>query len=762
MIPIHKNQRPPEADTNITFPSDIVPEDDDAKAVWMQQFADAIVNFGQWCFDGNDQINFDAARANVNPNDFQHITNLVVAPVKNPNGTVSLQRSLPARLRPINALAHMINKAVGRVEGEGFDFTAHVVNEDAISNKLEDLSAELMRKMTQYIRQQSGVTEILGRPLKEGDDVAPVIPKEVEEMSLSTFQQENEIEVTKGLNYLMSKKNLFLKYKLTEQGLRNYLITRKMAFDTFVEYDPTFESIDPRFLIYELDSNSPFIHHGRYAGYQYTATPQELIDRCPELTDEQVKYIETQFKTLQANGQLRSPSPYWGWDTQLKTFYFSPYKLYWKALKRVKVKVSPNRFDEDNPHIHFIGPDEKIRAGEKVETRYVNTLFECTKIGSMYYQCREIPGQHQPQDEPAYRELPLIGIIDPNPSPIDLTRHLQDIYIECWYTIERLLGQAKGKVLVIDEAMEEDGPQQLYNMLAFGVYKYNSAKEGDQNRQLNPPVERDMGLSQAVTDVMRLASYVIETINMVTGNNDASTGIVKSDQTAVATSNAVQQQQLTMTPYYTVYYTVVEMVMQALCNLMRPAWAGKKKTAWFMGDNGSEFLNLEPGKKWDLDDYGVSVINSVGASQAKQLMIQMGTQMASTVNDPDLALGIMKMFRAKTDDEAERVFKQGIESMKKIQAEQRQMQQQQFEVQQKTLQQQAQFKQSIDEKKADAPVNVQTLKNAGDIEKLKLKQEHDADKQTVDYKNQILLKAAEILMAKESAKLEPEKQMAEA
>lgn len=768
---------------SISFPSDIVPSDKDAIQSWAESFSEAIINFGQWCYNTNDQLNFDCAYGFINPSDYTHITQLVLTPVNTPNG-MQLKQTLPAKLRPINAVAHVVNKMIGKVEGEGLDFSAHVANEDAIASKLEDFSAEVMGKLTRYARQQSGLAQILGQPLHD-EDTQPVLPESVVDMSFNTWQQENEIQISRGLRYLLNKQNLFLKYKLSEQGFRNYIITGKMAFDTYIENDPNMQSVDPRRLIYELDSNSPFIQHGRYAAYSYTATPQELLDRCPELTEDQIKYIEDQFQTLQANGTLRKTNPYWYWDNDLKIFYFTPYKCYWKAMKKIKVLVTPNRFDEENPHITFLGDKcesckgtgiyttekgkehectvckgegeikREPKKGEKIEYRYFNTIFECTTIGTVKYQCRELPGQHQPMDEPSYRELPIVGIIDPNPCIVGLLRPLQELRNSCWYTIERLLGQAKGKILVIDEAAEEDGSAQLYNMLSFGVYKYNSAKEGD-NRQVNIPVERDMGLSQAVSDIMRLIAFIDANMNMVTGANDTSMGMVKSDQTALATQNAVTQNQLTLTPYYSVFYTVTEMTLQSLCNLMRPAWAGKKKTSWFMGDEGYEFLNLDPETKWDMADYGISVVNSVGANASKKLMIDMASQMLPTATEPEIALSILKMVRAKSDAECERVFQKGMDALRKVKQEQQQFQQQQFQQQQQLASQKMQQEAQIEQTKAESPMKVAQIKSATDLEKTKMKEEYKGDMKDVDFKNQILLLAADVLKEQQMKEIKPE------
>lgn len=744
----------------LSFPSNIVPADATEEKAWAQQMADAIIQYGQSCFNTRDNNNFKYAQGNVPLSEFDHITKLY----SNPNNK-RYNKVLPAKIRQVNAIAHMLNRVVGKVDAQDIKFTASVVNEDAVSTKLEGLTEEATQKLTRMARQTADVTTLLGMPLVEGDDVEPMNPKEVEDMNLTTWQQDNEIEVSKALNYLMKKKNNYMKYKFSHQGLYGYLITGKMGFDTLIDLDePNAQCIDPRFLIWDRSNNSPFIQHGRFAGYYYHGTPQEIIDRCPELEDADVTYLNSISSDFESN-TLKGQNPAWYIDDELNIVYMNCYKLYWKALKRLKVKITPNRFDDDNPHVHFIGDDEDANEekGESIEYRYVSVLYECEKLGgTVYYQCREIPNQFIPNDMPAERELPIAGIIDENPCILDLLKPLQNMRIQCFYAIERLVGQAKGKILIVDEAIEENGPENLYNMMAFSVYKINTAKEGEQqlyNGQtgyLAPKVE-DMGLSTAVNDLMRMVAFIDQNMNNLTGMSEPYQGVVKSDQGLGVTQSAIEQAQLTLQPYYSVYYTVVEMVLQNLCNLMRPAWADRPKTAYFLGDKGFEFFNLKPDMNWSLDQYGVFVENSVSSNQVREFMIRMATQLLPISKEPEMALSVIKMFNSKSAAEAEAIFEKGIKAMQVLkQEEQKIAQAQQEQATQAVVQGNQQRAAEAKEKnltilaKAEIEQKGETVRKAMEIS-------HEGDMREVDYDNLMNTKIADHLLAASANNLENQK-----
>lgn len=786
-------------ESNIFMPSNIVPSKKKDYDIWVRQWVDFIINYGQYCFTDRDAANQNAAMGQINAQDYSHITDIFVA--QKGEGK-DYTRSYPAKLRNINVIASMINKGVGRVEGEGFDFSAYVVNEDAVNKKLEDFSKKAADKITRIERQKAGLSQLLGGPLVEGDDVEPPQPEQVEKMNFITHQQKEEKYITNGLAYLLDKPSLFMKYKFVEQGLRSYWTTGKMAFDTYVENDPNMMFIPPQQLIYELASNSPFIHQGRYNGYFWYGTPQEILARCPDLTAAEIKRIDSEFLTLQNNGTQGGASTWFRWDAPLNTFLFTPYKVYWQADKPMKVRVRPNPIDEDHPQIDFIGDcaycegtgeytkdngkkvqctrcngtgegtlrddgttgSPGVKEGDVIETRYYPTWFEGQKIGSdTYYHCREIPGQHRSQDEPEIVNGPLVGVIDPNPCPVDLVRPLQELRTECWFTLERLFGQMKmGNVMIVDEAGGEDVWRNNYNMAAFSVWTWNSSLEGPDGQKATAPVVKDIGASQAVTDLFKTISFIDQNIAIVSGDNDGSRGVIKSDQTVGVTQNALQQAQFTLQPWYAIYYTTVKMVMQALVDLMPQAWAGREKTRFFIGDDGAKFFKLSAELGHYAADYGVFLRNSVEATQAKKYMVQTGMQYASATNSEKAVLGVLKMIRAKSDAQCEEEFSKIVDSIEKAKQVADEMAQKNQQAALAAKQQSDAADAKNEAEKVQSPAIVAQINAQVKKELQGMKQQHAEDTQSVEFKNSIAKMVAEIIQQRELEKTKAKKEPVEA
>lgn len=745
---------------DIFFPSNVVPAKKAAQEQWKRDWVEAMRRYSYLCFSPEDSENFRYAQGRVFETEFNHVTQLYFQP--------NSKKVLPSKIRQVNAISHILNRIIGKVDAMDLKFSATAINEDAVNAKLDKLATDVTERITRHTRQQAGVAELVGQPMEEGDDVPESID-DILGINPTNFHEENEINVSLGLKYLLTKKRGHLKYKLNHQVFYNYLCTRKMAFDNYVQNgDPDGRSIDPRYLIYDLESGSPFIQDGRFCGYYFPCTPQQIIDMCPEMSSTDLDKLDAMSK-LFANGRLTGvTSAYWYADTDTNMYFLNCWKMYWKAVKWTKCVIEENPLDKDNPYIFYV--DDKtepdLRKGQKVEYRPINTWFECIRVGEdIFYQPREIPNQQRPMDEPSEAKAPIDGIIDNLPCVVELLKPLQALRIECFYSLERLIGQAKGKVLIVDEATEEDGQDNLYNMMAFNVYKVNSAKEGDQQLGVNnfmQPKEIDMGLSTAVNDLMRFVAFLDQQMALITGINEPAQGIIKSDTGLGVMQAAQESAQLTLEPYYNVFYTVAEQILQSQCNLMKQAWGGRKKIGYILGDHAKTFFSLDPTKDWQLDDYGIFIENGVSSQKQKELVLKMASQLLPIAKEPKMALSIIKMFNAASGAEAEQIFEKGIDAIEIMNKQAQAFEAAEAEKRDKAVVQVAGLKAQTEDAKNKTAETVATIQAQATKEVAGMKIAHQEDAEVVKYQNKVAEETAKGIIEKEliehQARVAPKKE----
>lgn len=714
--------------------------DENPQWQWAVQFGNAIINYGRTNLIGQDEYLYSYANARVANGEFTHITDLYAG---------DFGKALPAYLRQVNQCPAIVNRIVGEADATGIKYAVSVVNTEAVNQKLDKYSAEMAEMITKYARQMGGVSNQLGTSLQDEDEWA-MPPVEFEKMGFDNYQIDEEVMIKRGLDYLMRKPDLAYRYKFSHQGLRNYIITGKMAFEVWDDIsDPNITPIDSRDLFYILNPNSPFIQHGMAAGRYFAATPQDLIDMMPELSADEVEKLRSlalQYQGGQLGAQLieRNGCFEVKMKSRVQYLYLHCWRFNFRATKRVRVKVVENKYDADNPHIMFVG-DNDNDEGANYEYRYVEEIWEGYRYGNIgWYQLRPVPGQHLIGDYLDKKTLNFVGIIDPNPSLVQLIQPFENLRIQVFYAIERLMAQVQGKIMCIDEANESDNADNAYNMKVYSIYRYNSAKEGDMQLQgvggsknLNKPEVLDLGLSNAISDLINFVGFLDKNIAQITGITGARIGEVKSDTGLGQMQQSNMASAMATQPYFTAYYTVLGMTLEKVCEQMQRSWGGKDVVKYFLGEKGMELLNLMKESEWNLQRYGVFIENGANDDVVKAKIEALAQQLMPIANDPDLALALVKMMNTNSAKEAERVFEKGIEAMRKFREAQGKSAENAAAMNQKVAQYEEENKNLREQIKAAASEKVAEINKEKDVTVTGMKLSHKEDEQMVKKKDRI-------------------------
>lgn len=720
--------------------------DENPQWIWATQFGNAMINYGRTNLIGRDEYLYQYANAAVRDTEFTHITSLYAG---------DMGKALPAYLRQVNQAPAVINRMVGEADAVGLKYYVSVINSDAINAKLDKYADEMTAKITRYARQRANVHATLGQPLEQGDQWETEMP-DFEDMGFNTYKTDEEVMVKRGLDYLMRKPDLAYKYKFSHQGLRNYITTGKMCFEVFDDIaDPNIQPVDSRDLFYLLSPSSPFIQHGMGAGRYFAATPQELIDLMPELSAEKVEELRSlalNYQGGQMGAELIERNGCFEVMVRNKVqyLYLHCWRFNFRATKRVRVKIIENKYDLDNPHIMYVSDSDNDKNAS-YDYRYVEEIWEGYRYGNNnFYQLRPVAGQHLIGDYLDKKTLNFIGIVDPNPSLVQLIQPFESLRIQVFYAVERLMAQVQGKILCVDEANESDNADNAYNMKVFSIYRYNSAKEGDQQlmgvngaKNLNKPDVLDLGLSSAINDLLRFIAFLDQNVAMITGINGARRGDIKSDTGLGQTQESIQASSMSTQPYFTTYFTIVAQVLEKVCEQMQRSWGGKDITKYFLGEGGMELLNMMSASDWHLQRYGLFIENGANDEVNKAKIERMAETMAATASDPDMVLSLIKIMNANGAKEAETIFEKGIDALKKAQAQAQQGQQQMAHAQEERFKLIEENKNLREQIKAKGSTDVAEINKSGKLEETQMKLEHKENEQDVAKANDIDLMVAE-------------------
>jgi hypothetical protein len=350
----------------------------------------------------------------------------------------------------------------------------------------------------------------------------------------------------------------------------------------------------------------------------------------------------------------------------------------------------------------------------------VDDVWESTYIGGkILVGAQRRSNQVRSIDDPGKTPLSYVGCIKGNTtgSPVSLVGlldNIQMLYNIVVYQIELAMARSGGKAVVYDVSqlptnLGMDMQTVLYHLKTDGIIPINSKDEGSQMSSFNQFQQIDFTLSQSVQQLINLKMMLEEMAGNISGVTRQREGAVgQYEMVGNVQRSVVQSATITESWFYS-HAETKQRVLERLCNLMKVAWAEGKKAGMILGDGAYKFLSVMPDIA--LQDFGIYVGDSGKDDSMKQVVQQMA-QASLQSGSIDL-LGVIKVMKADTMTEAEKVLEQGMDEMKKQQqaAMEQQMQAQQAAAQQEQqkFEQEAQLKQMDNEAKMKiAEMNNQT------------------------------------------------------
>ena len=642
----------------------------------------------------------------------------------------------PARLVNYPIIMPKIDLLVGEVVSQPLRWSVNVVNKSAVRRKNEkkiQMAAEVLLRP-----HRREIEKVLGSQLKD-QEVGQEVPADIESFQNMKFRDAVEEQVHVGLQYVSQKQKLKSIFK---RGFYDLAITGKEFFRVTVKNrDPYVERLDPRSVIYDVDSDKETLQDSKYAGVENWYTVNEIVDRF-QLEGKVVDELE-KLENMEAEQITEYNAMFDAYmHTESKSLKIRVVELEWKSFKTLKYKVSPNKYDPSMDYYKMVKDDYQPKEGETVVKRVISDVRYCIQVGhDLILKYGRRPNVVRHEENYANSRLSFFGVIrnafnQSTLSIADSLKNIQLLYNIVNYHIELALARSGGKALVYDIAQKPKGMKLndvLYHLKNSGLAVINTNEEGMQTRSFNQFQQVDLTLSQSVGQLINLKMMLEQTADQLTGITASRAGITKSSDAVGVNERSVMQSTLITAPLFDIHYDLVGDVMNETANLFRYCWGEEDRMLNIFGDMGIEVF------KWDkssaLDEVGIFVENSAKELSKKNSMFSMMDRMASTGSlDP---LATMKALNAESAVEIEKIVTEGIRVM-----------QQREEEKNKVNQEIEQQRNEIEAEKIQVPIKVAEIKSQTDLEIARMKtqadqgrldqeQEFEADKQTVQHQNDL-------------------------
>ena len=728
-------------DQKYTSMPSMVIADKEKNDEWCEQVLNAVTSYmategGDYSTSRNRDIrNYQIYNGELNQGDYKYITE-------------QYGLTYPARLVNYPIITPKIDLLIGEEIRRPIDMKVTTVNKAAVIRKQDHKVALMMRELLDEFHQE--MRETMNVDVKEEGQGIPV-PEDIEAYMKYNYREMIEETAQDGLEYVTNRYNLKDVFK---EGFRDLLVTSKEFYKVSIQNgDPYVRRVDPRNIIFDTSAHSDYLDDCSWVGEERWISVNEINDEYKDsLTTKDLEELD-KMRNLYAGGDINDYNSSLEWidaghgrETRIRVVTCE-----WKSLRAIKFKLSDNKYDPNRPFRKMVKDTYRKRKGDRIETKWVDDIWEATKIGGkILVNARRRDNQVRSIDNPGKTPLSYVGCVKGNTSGspasiVDLLDNVQMLYNIVVYQIELAMARSGGKAVVYDVSqlptnVGMDIQQVLYHLKTDGIIPINSKDEGNQMSSFNQFQQIDFTLSQSVQQLINLKVMLEDMAGQISGVTRQREGAVeKYEYVGNVQRSVVQSSTITESWFYS-HAEVKQRVLERLCNLMKVAWAGGKKAGMILGDGAYKFLNVMPDVA--LQDFGVYVGDS-GKDDAMKQVVQQLAQAALQAGSVDL-LGVIKVLRSDTMTEAEKVLEQAMSEMQKQQEvamqQQQQAQQAAAEAEQAKFQAEAQLKQMDNEAKiqvakigSDSRLQVAKIQAEVDRDLHDTKERNEMDKKAADY-----------------------------
>lgn len=676
------------------FPRQLLSDEEKTKE-WCEQNLDAMApyiaqhNNNLYINDRFKDIrNYQAYHGHFDPKDYEHITDQYGTP-------------FPARMTNYNIIAPKIDLLTSEELRRPLETKVSSINKSAVNRKKDTKVSMVMEQMLGDIKKE--INETMGMDVTQ-DNVDFDIPDDIEVYMRYTYKEAIEVVAESGIEYLKEKyrwKDLF------KNGFRDFLVLGKVFYKIDIKNgDPFVRRVDPRNIAFDSSIESDYIDESQWVVEQRWLSINEILDEFgDELTKEDVIELEN-MRQISSGTELAHYNTSIEWlnydastGVRIRLIHGE-----WKSIRAIKFKVSENKYDPENPFRKMVNDTYRPRKGETIETKYVDDIWEGTKIGGrITTRCRRRPNQVRSVDDAGSTPLSYVGCTHNMSagritSLVDVLKHIQTLYNVVMYHIELTLSRAGGKAVVYDVSQMPsnigmDMQTVMYHIKNDGIIPINSRDEGQDSARFNQFQQVDFTLSNSVQQLVNLKLMLEQTAGQVCGISPQREGAVSQYEAVGNVQRTVMQSNLVTENWFFQHSEVKKRVVERVCGLMKVCWAKGKRLGYVLGDGAFKLLDILPDIA--LNDYGVFINQGSKDDAVKQAITQLSQAALQSGNIT--LLDVIKVLKADSLSEAEHVLENGIKEMqsqsKAAQEQQQSILQAQAEQEQTKMQHETQLKQ---------------------------------------------------------------------
>ena len=597
--------------------------------------------------------------------------------------------NFPSEMRNYPIIKPIVDLLLGEKSKRPLNFTVTVQNADTVTAK-EQAKKDLIYQNFQ----KQFANELIKTGQFQGDLNEVQLPQHIEEQFEASYVDNRAIKGQQALDYIMHSQELHDKF---QKAWFHFLVAGEVYTHRGVRNnEPFYEVLNPIDVDYDLDPDLDFVEDGDWAIVRKYVHASSVIDAFYDyLTEQQIleleepRHSESDSYFLYTNSMNKDPNAY-------RNRLIEVAHVYWKSRKRIgflsfidpQTGVMEEKIVEDG----FRMPEELKMAGAKMDWRWVNEVWEGTRIdGRMYVKIHPVVNQRNDIDNNSTCKLPINGIrySNINTSNISLVKlgiPYQLNYNIYKYRLELAIARSKDIIAQFDINMipkKWDMDKFMYYVEGTGIAWVDYNKEGI---QLNPQHQSVMDMSiKTIGQYITLLDSILVEWEKISGVSRQRQGEIGAYEGKASSQQAILQSSHITEDLFRKFERMEQRDFQALLDYSKEAWLTGKRGMFVLPDGTTDFLDINSLEYME-SNFGIFV-SDAGKDQEKlqnikgltQAMMQNGAKPGDIAEmlDSDSFTQIKK--NLKLADKAQQQLEQAQQEA------QQQIQQQQIEAQQMQL-----------------------------------------------------------------------------
>lgn len=660
-----------------------------------------------------------------------------------PEGTVDPTLTVQALFKNYQLAQPLIQSRINQFLGTKLSFSVDIVNREAVLEKEERKAAIMAEKVAKRIVAQMAKETGIEIPVEEQ---SLALPDDIKRLQQMPIREVAEDAVLNGLHYCSSRYEYKEKYRKLLESLLLY--NAAIVKNRRINNDPVPEICNPMDTAVFMQTDDDNVSWGDGAITVKWMSISDILDSY-ELDDKQIDRIEQLVNTSPSELQQILWNNGRGWYNGygINDFYRNigqdnakvlVAEAEWRSIAAFYVKKSKNQYSDDDYFYKKISEEQYRLLPKKEKPLYRRIKFtdlrQATLIGhDMVVSHGRVKFQTRREDI-GYGRVPLQTVgVKKNPlmAVMTILAPLQIEYSIAWFHVERLLGQAGGKMIELWLHNKPSGwtnEKWIFYAKNKGI-NIREYKEGDELKP-NPSMSQgvDLGMSSSMQYLIQYILLIENTAQKLIGTNAAAQGSSTGNEAVgVVQANLVQAQNMAVGIYYDLSRAIEQQLNDAAAKI-KMWWKDGETKVW---QTEGELISMTVLGDMSNYDYGVFVQNNA-IDEQKMMKYEALANQALASGGAEYIDFIMEMVDAENSVEAKAIVKKGMEAIRQQAA---QIQQQGLQIQQAQVQAQAEaneLKKAELQVKAQTPVQVAQINNET---KLKIKEmdiQHDENKSEIE------------------------------